>query len=531
MRKTITVLFCDLVGSTGFGEAVDAEAAREAIGRYHAMVQATVDAHDGTVAKFIGDGVMAVFGIPEIGEDDADRAVATGLALQAGFNPIRQHIHDRYGFDVGLRIGVNTGEVVIDEQDADIVGDALNTAARLEAACAPGRVLVGVDTWRLTRSTVQYEVLGEVTVRGKAAPVETFQVVDETPQDEAAAAPFVSRQVELGALCAVYDRAVAERRAHIATVIGAPGVGKTRIAGELARLCGEALHVDLRCERSGSATFAPVTELLRVTCGIGSDQGASDALAAIGRIVEEAEPDRARVIDLLGSFVGATMARSTEETFFAVRRLLEVLGASRPILLVVDDVQWAEPLFLDLLDHLVEWVSDAPVLIVALARPEIRELRAALTEQGRRVSAVLSLEGLDAAATEELAARLLGAESLPRELTALLPESTEGNPLFVRELVRMLVDDGVVARTADGWEMTVDPEAVEVPPTIQSLLAARVERMPPADRRFVELASVVGSEFPRGAVGAIVENAAASETEATIERLRRRDIIEPTGSY
>ena len=295
VRKTITVLFCDLVGSTGFGEAVDAEAAREAIGRYHAMVQATVDARDGTVAKFIGDGVMAVFGIPEIGEDDADRAVATGLALQVGFNPIRQHIHDRYGFDVGLRVGINTGEVVIDEQDADIVGDALNTAARLEAACSPGQVLVGVDTWRLTRSTVQYEVLGEVTVRGKAAPVETFQVVNETPHDEAAAAPFVSRQVELGVLRAVYDRAVAERRAHVATVIGAAGVGKTRIAGELARVCSEALHVDIRCERSGSATFAPVTELLRVTCGIDSDQGASDALAAVGRVVGEAEPDRAGV--------------------------------------------------------------------------------------------------------------------------------------------------------------------------------------------------------------------------------------------
>lgn len=531
VRKTITVLFCDLVGSTGFSEAVDAEAVREAIGRYHAMAQATVDAHDGTLAKFIGDGVMAVFGIPEVGESDAERAVATGLALQAGFDPIHRHIHDRYGFDVGLRVGVNTGEVVIDAQDADIVGDAVNIAARLEAACSPGRVLVGVDTWRLTRSTVKYEVLGEVTVRGKADPVETFEAVEETPHEDVEDAPFVSREAELGELRAVYERAVAERQAHIATVIGAPGVGKTRIAGELARTCSEALHVDVRCERSGSATFAPVIELLRVTCGIDSDQGAADALAAIGRIVGESEPDREWVIDLLGSFVGASTARSTEETFFAVRRLLEVLGAIRPVLLVVDDIQWSEPLFLDLLDHLVEWVSDAPVLIVTLARPEIRELRAALTERGRRVSAVLSLEGLDASATEELAARLLGVGSVPAELTALLPESTEGNPLFVRELVRMLVDDGVVVRTEDGWKMTVDAEAVEVPPTIQSLLAARVERMPPADRRFVELASVVGSEFPRGAVRALVEPAMPADIEATIERLRRRDVIEPTGSY
>ena len=167
VRKTVTVLFCDLVGSTAFAEAVDTESAREAMGRYHAMAQATVEANGGTVAKFIGDGVMALFGVPEVAEDDAERAVLTGRALQHGFVPIREHVTNRYGVEVGLRVGINTGEVVIDDADADLVGDVLNTAARLEAQCIPGEVLVGEDTWRLTRGALEYTALGEVTVKGK----------------------------------------------------------------------------------------------------------------------------------------------------------------------------------------------------------------------------------------------------------------------------------------------------------------------------------------------------------------------------
>ena len=181
---------------------------------------------------------------------------------------------------------------------------------------------------------------------------------------------------------------------------------------------------------------------------------------------------------------------------------------------MIDDIQWAEPLFLDLLEHLARWV-EAPVLVVGLARPELRELRPALAEVSRRVSAVISLDGLDAAATAQLAAELLGSGELPAELVDRLPSSTDGNPLFVRELVRMLVDDGIVAATATGWELTVDPEAVDVPPTIQSLLATRVERLPERERRIIELASVVGPEFPLGAlVGA---------GAGTLAQRRRRD--------
>ncbi len=212
------------------------------------------------------------------------------------------------------------------------------------------------------------------------------------------------------------------------------------------------------------------------------------------------DDERARVADVLAGLVGAAGVRSVEETFWAIRRLVESLAAEHPLMVVIDDIQWAEPLLLDLLEHLVEWVKGVAVALVCLARPELRDVRPAFTETGRRVADVLALDGLDSAATEALAAGLLGTDRLPPGLVDRLPSSTDGNPLFVRELVRMLVDDEVIRRVGDGWELTIDADAVDVPPTIQSLLGARVERLPGAERELLELASVVGAEFSLGAL-------------------------------
>ncbi len=479
----MTVLFCDLVGSTAFAESVDTESAREAMSRYHSMAKSVIEANGGTVAKFIGDGVMALFGVPEVAEDDAERAVAAGAALQRGFEPVRDHIAKRYGVEVGLRVGINTGEVVIADADADLVGDVLNTAARLEAACTPGQVLVGEETWRLTRSTLGYEPLGEVTVKGKRDGLPTFQLV--LADDGSGFAIGATGAPRLDAVhrarrgTAAAASAVRRDTRHWRS---APGDGD-RIAGcrqdpagpELANgTSDEADVVEIRCERAGTATFAPIVDLLQQVAGLDDGDTPDQIVAALRDLVGGA-PDAARVVELLGGFVGTASPRSTEDAFFGVRRLVEVLGSHRPLVLVIDDIQWAEPLFLDLLEHLAEWSKAAPVLIVGLARPELREIRPALTETGRRVALVVSLEGLDAAATELLAAELLGGAALPAELTAKLPSSTNGNPLFVRELIRMLVDDGVIARRDDRWELAVDLDAVEVPPTIQSLLATRVD--------------------------------------------------------
>ncbi|MGE3590423.1 MAG: adenylate/guanylate cyclase domain-containing protein [Ilumatobacteraceae bacterium] len=520
-RKRVTALFADLVGSTAFAERLDAEAVRAGLAPYFDLLQSTIDDHAGSVVKFLGDGVFALFGVPEVAEDDALRAVTAGIDLQRRFRSFADGIRGRHDVELGLRVGVNTGELVVGSDDVDLVGDVLNTAARLEAACEPGHVLVGEDTWRLTRSSVSYEVLGGVRVKGKVEPVATFQVVEEGAGVADEVTPFVGRTSELDTLRSVFDDAVASSVALLVTVIGDPGVGKTRLAQEL-RAGTQARSFDLRLERRGSTTFAPIADLLREVTGSGS-------VDDVERLVD-GHPEATRLGPVLASFLGHSEQRTTEESFWAVRRFLELLAADGPVIVVVDDIQWAEPLFWELLDHLVEWTA-APVLLIALARPELRELRPELAQSGRRVSASIALEGLDAGTTLELAARLLGIEELPPELAERLPASTEGNPLFVRELVLMLVDDGVLARDGDRWRLTIDADAIEVPPTILSLLASRVERLPDDERQLVELASVVGSEFDRGTLIAIAPADLAGRLGGVIDRLRRKDLVEPTGQW
>jgi class 3 adenylate cyclase/tetratricopeptide (TPR) repeat protein len=519
VRKRVTALFADLVGSTAFAERIDPETVRSTLAPYFEILQASIEDHAGTVAKFMGDGMLALFGVPEVAEDDALRAVTAGFELQRRFMSFADDVRTRHGVELGLRVGVNTGELVVGDDDADLVGDVLNTAARLEGACEPGRVLVGEDTWRLTRSHIGYAALGEVQVKGKSEPIAAFQVID----DEVAGgdAPFVGRGAEIEALRAVFDDAASSSVARLVTVVGAPGVGKTRLAQELRASCG-ARWFDVRFERRGSTTFSPIADLLREVTGSGSADG-------VERLVD-GHPEAGRLGSVLRSLLGHGEPRTTEESFWGVRRLLELLAANEPVVLVVDDIQWAEPLFWDLLDHLVEW-THAPVLLLVLARPELRELRPELTQPGRRVSVAMALEGLDRDTTIELAARLLDIDVLPAELAERLPASTEGNPLFVRELVQMLVDDTVLVRDGDRWRLTIEAEAIEVPPTIISLLASRVERLPDDERQVVELAAVIGTEFDRGALAAIAPADLAGRLGVVIDRLRRKDLIEPSGHW
>ncbi|OBK72686.1 nuclear transport factor 2 family protein [Mycobacterium sp. 1164985.4] len=513
-RKTVTVMFADLAGSTTFEEKVDAETAREVIGRYHELLRSTAQRHRAGVTKYIGDGFMAVWGVPEIGPEDALRAVDAAVELQDRFVDLAAQVAETHRTELALRVAVNTGEVVVGAGDADLVGDALNVGARLEAECPRGRVVVGEETWRATRGRYGYESLGQVQVKGRHAPVAVYQWVGRH-SDVADAAPFVGRSQEIKRLQNVLDDAIAARAARLVTVIGDPGVGKSRLATEFLAAQSDACVLQARCAVEGSVALAPIVEMLRAR-DLESDIPAGTS-------------ERDRLLrDLKGLATG--VPGSVEENFWALRRFVEVLAWSGPVVFALDDIQWADSLLLDFIEHVVEWIKDVPVLVLALARPELREIRPDLVAASRWVTDTLHLDGLDAGATAELAAKVLGATELPPELLHRLPASTGGNPLFVREFVGMLAHDGVLVEHANGWRLTIDVEAITIPPTIQALLASRLERLDTGDRRILEIASVIGSDFSVGTVGALA-GGHADAIKLSLNRLRRLELAQPTGTY
>src|SRR5829696_2066973 len=259
-RKTVSVMFADLAGSTSFEERVDAETAREVIGRYHGLLRSTAQRHRAGVTKYIGDGFMAVWGVPEIGADDAAHAVDAAVELQERFVDLAAYVAEAHGVALALRVAVNTCEVVVGAGDADLVGDALNVGARLEAECPRGRVVVGEETWRSTRSRYGYESLGQVQVKGRTAPVAVYQWLNRQ-SDAADAAPFVGRTDEVRRLRAALDDAIAARAARLATVIGDPGVGKSRLAAEFTGAQPISRIVEARCDVEGAVALAPIVEV------------------------------------------------------------------------------------------------------------------------------------------------------------------------------------------------------------------------------------------------------------------------------
>ncbi len=521
-RKIVTVLFTDLTGSTALGERMDPESFRAIMTPVYASMRNEVEAHGGVVTKFVGDGVMAAFGVPDIREDDAMRAVGAAVAMQQAIARLSLDLP----VGLSLKVGVNTGEVVVGVGDEDIVGDCVNVASRLEGAAAPGEVLVGEETWRLTRGSATYEPVAPLSLKGKAQPVPAYRLVSLERTQEAAAASFVGRSIELTRLRDAFDEAVAARSSRLVTIIGSPGLGKTRLARELvSSLADRAIVVETRCDAAGSATFDPVADALRTAADIAEAATTEEVRLRLLELIPESEEDRHRIAERAGAILGAGTAGSTEETFWAIRRLVEVAASVLPLVVVIDDLHWAEPLLLDLVEHLLEWNRSAPVLLVVTGRPELREMRPRMTEDA------ISLEGLDGEATGALACSLLGTNDVPHELLRRLPTSTEGNPLFVREFVRMLVDDGVLRRSGDGWVATIDVEAIQVPPTIHSLLAARVDRLTPHERTVLELASVIGKEFYMGAIAELAPAVVQVDLSAHLESLRRKELVEPAGTY
>jgi class 3 adenylate cyclase/tetratricopeptide (TPR) repeat protein len=468
-RKTVTVLFCDLTGSTALGETLDPERLRALLASYFERMKAIVERHGGTVEKFIGDAVMAVFGVPVLHEDDALRAVRSAVGMRDALP------------ELGLqgRIGVTTGEVVTGTEERLATGDAVNVAARLEQAAQPGEVLIGQPTLALVRDAAEVESVDPLELKGKAEPVPAFRLlrVRKAPERRHGAR-FVGRDHELAILREAWARVEKERRCELVTVIGDAGVGKSRLASELLGSI-EATVVQGRCPPYGEGiTYWPVVEVLKQLDVSPPEEG---ALVAIRSLLGETDA-----------------AASAEEIAWAFRKTLEHAAAEGPLVVVFDDIQWGEQTFHDLIEHAALLSSDASILLLCMARPEL---------SGGRPSwpVTLRLEPLPVEDVEELIA-----ERVPGELRTKIARAAGGNPLFIEEMLAMAGDrDGEVV----------------VPPTLQALLAARLDQLEPAERSVLERAAIEGEIFHRSAVQAL----APAETQVTpnLAALVRKELIRP----
>jgi class 3 adenylate cyclase/tetratricopeptide (TPR) repeat protein len=531
VRKTVTALFCDLVGSTALGETHDPEVLRPLLERYFAVARQAVERHGGRVEKFIGDAVSAIFGLPVTHEDDALRAVRAAMEIQARLEDLEADSP----FPFAARVGVTTGEVLVPGDGTPLIGDAMNTAARLQAGAEPGQVLIGEPTYRLVRDAVVAEPVEPLALRGKAEPVPAFRVLRVASlspmRTRRLDAPMVGRRREAALLESAFERAASDRACQLFTVLGAAGAGKSRLVEEFlgALADTDATVLRGRCLPYGEGiTYYPVAEAVKEGLGLADFADAAEVRASLREAVvgeEHSEVVAERVAQVLGAAEGG----SGEETFWGIRRLLEALARKRPLVVVFDDIHWGEPTFLDLVEHIADLSRDAPILLLCMARPDLLDVRPAWGG-GKTNATTISLAPLSEVQCDEFIAGLLGSVDLPAVVRGRITGVAEGNPLFIEEMLRMLVDDGRLVRDEAGWRPAGDLSTVEVPPTISALLSARLDRLSDAERAIVEAAAVEGKEFHRGAIATLLGGGATGDLDAHLRSLVRKELIRPERS-
>jgi class 3 adenylate cyclase/tetratricopeptide (TPR) repeat protein len=539
VRKTITVVFCDLAGSTALGERLDPESLQRVMSQYFQQMREVLERHQGTVEKFIGDAVVGVFGVPRLHEDDALRAVRAAVELQAALAELNKELERAWGVTLQLRTGVNTGEVVTGSAAAGsalVLGDAVNVAARLEQAAAPGEVLIGQTTWQLVRDAVTADPVVPLVLKGKAEQVAAWRLLGVTADIPGHArrrdVPMVGREPQRRLLLDAFDRVVAERACRLVTVLGAAGVGKSRLVDEaLASISERATILRGRCLSYGEGiTYWPVAEVVRQAAGIAHDDtllAARGKLAALLSGQEQAERIASRIADLVGFTEAA--GGEIQETFWAVRKLVEHVASRRPLVVALDDLHWAEPTLLDLVEYLGNFARNAPILLLGLARSELLEAR---LDWSRSVpdAATILLEPLTTAESGRLVEHLLGMAAIDEHAGTPIAALAGGNPLFIEELVAKLLDDGLLRRDGTWRIPTAQLDRVGVPATIQVLLAARLEQLPSGERAVLERASVVGKSFSWAAVAALATEPERTRLGSELASLVRRGLLLPDPS-
>ena len=529
-RKVVSVLFCDLVGFTSRSEAMDVEDVRGTLQPYHELLRRTIESYGGTVEKFIGDAVMALFGAPVVHEDDPERAVRAALGIVDAVAELRD---TNPVLDLHVRLGVNTGEALI-ALDADPLrgegmasGDVVNTAARLESAAPTDGVLVGESTYRATSRVISYEAAQPVQAKGKTEPVPAWQALEARSRfgvdvDQGSRSAMVGRDRELDALRGAAERSFEFREVQLVTIVGVPGIGKSRLVWELQR------WVDARPElirwRQGrclpygeGVTYWALGEVLKAQAGILESDAAAEAAAKLDAMISGATSDQAEAAWLrghTGGLVGADgsggAATTRDEAFAAWRRVLEALAGHGPMVIVLEDLHWADDAMLDFTDHLVEWAADVPLLVVCTARPELLERRRDWGG-GKPNATTIALRPLSDEDTRSLVSSLLEQVVLPDETRAALLERAEGNPLYAEEYVRMLAEQGPTA-------------AGVLPDTVQGIIAARLDALPANEKALLQDAAVLGKVMWQGGLAAVA-GADGWQLEEQLHRLTRKEFL------
>jgi class 3 adenylate cyclase/tetratricopeptide (TPR) repeat protein len=486
-RKIVTVLFCDVTGSTALGEQLDPESLRRVMARYFEAMRRVIERHGGTVEKFVGDAVMAVFGVPVVHEDDALRALRAVSEMRAALVDLNADLARDYGTALELRIGVNSGEIVTGTDERLVTGDAVNVAARLEQAAQPGEVLLGETTLLLARDTVEAELLEPLALKGKRDLVPAWRLVSVSSEaiEGRPVSPLVGREPALRTLVEAWGRVRADLRCELVTVVGAAGVGKSRLIAEFLATVDAAV-VRGRCPSYGEEiTYWPVVEVLK----------------QLGQELSDLELDPAARATLVG-LLANTGTASTDEIAWSFRKLLETVAVERPLIVVFDDIQWGAEAFLDLLEHIAFVSADAPIMLCCMGRADLLDRRAGW-------AGVTRLEPLGPGESGELIDARLAARPLEPGVRERIVAAAGGNPLFVEELTAMLQASG-------GEEITI-------PRTVQAVLSARLDQLDPAERAVLERAAVEGEIFHRGSVQALAPT--ESQLTTILTSLVRRELI------
>ncbi len=536
-RRLVTILFADLVGFTTLSESRDAEEVRELLSRYFDTCSRLIGLYGGTVEKFIGDAVMAVWGTPTATEDDAERAVRAALDLVTAVSALGDELG---AHELRARAGVLTGEAAVTlgaEGQGMVAGDLVNTASRVQSVADPGTVLVGDSTRRTTDQTVAYEEAGAFELKGKDGLVplwKALRVVSGARGSLKSAgleAPFVGRDRELRQIKELFHASAEERKAHLVSVTGIAGIGKSRLAWEFYKYFDGLPQLTYwhrgRCLAYGEGvTYWALADMVRMRCRIVEDEEPASALEKLRSTLEEhiADPEERRFVEprmaqLLG--LAEQEARDRQDLFAAWRLFFERLADVYPTVLAFEDMQWADASLLDFVEYLLEWSRNSPLYVITLARPELAERRPTWGAGHRNFSS-LYLEPLSPSAMEELLAGLV--PGLPEAVREQILARAEGVPLYAVETVRMLLDRGLLVREGPVYRPVGEIGALEVPETLHALIAARLDGLPPEERRLLQDGAVLGKTFTPAGLAAL-SGLAEAELEPLLSSLVRKEVL------